>query len=167
MDINELPSNIVHKHGMMGRLHNDQKETKWIPLFLPLSEGCCIGIDSGGRWVGNSASGLIEFVSNDWYAPLLPTLECKLSDFVKELESKLSTKELPTEIANSFPFYGVVKCGLRRSSYWVERALMWLDSLPVNEEIVSLLKNASEDKGRVEQRVRQHAKRLLKKAVNK
>jgi hypothetical protein len=153
----------VKEHGVVGRPCDGGGECRWSPLLKEHADGYHLGLSSSGRWVSDSASGLIDLAARDWYAPLLPLLERELPEFTEELERALSAKGLPPELARDFPIKELIGTGLRQGSYWVEKAVAWLEDLPTAEEFIHLLKSASEDKGRVQQRVRQHAQRLLRR----
>lgn len=162
MNTHEELTIAMHESGRLGRSCDDQTELRWIPLLRLHADGHHLGLTFDTRWVADSASGLIDLAARDWYAPLLPLMERKLPDFVEELECALRVNGLPTEFARAFPFDEVIKLGLQEGSYWVERALAWLEDRPIGEELVPLLRSASEDKGRVQQGVRQHAERILR-----
>jgi hypothetical protein len=156
-------SKAIQEYGVMGRSCDGGAECRWIPLLELHADGHRLGLSSSGHWVGDSASGLIDFAAHHWYAPLLPLLERRLPEFTEELERALSVKGLSPEVARTFPFNELIGTALGQSSYWVARALAWLEGLPIAEEFIPLLKSASEDKSRVQQTVRQHAGRLLRR----
>jgi hypothetical protein len=138
---------------------------KWLPLWLFTDTGLWIGLDDQARWVIGRASNMVvhdgPFLSPGW----LPILDHDEQTAREELEFSADKYGLPAEpILAALPIDDVIALALRsKSGHWTERALMWLDSRSVRDDIREMLPDVAHSRA-AGQRARQIANRLLKRA---
>ena len=141
---------------------------RWAPLVTRPSTGeAGLGLCEDGEWVV-SASNDEELVSplRRGYLPLLEYLETSPEQFADALRNGLFAAGLPADLADQFPYEGVIQCGLSASDYWAQLAVGWLEARSAHafsERMKSLLVEAA-NSPRLSQRTRHRIQRLMKAA---
>jgi hypothetical protein len=137
---------------------------KWLPLWLFTDSGLWIGLDDQARWVigrvGNMAVRDGPSLSPSW----LPILDHDELTAREELSFSADKYGLPAEpILASLPVDDVIALALHgKSGHWTERALIWLESRSVRDDIREMQPDVARSRA-LGQKARQIANRLIQR----
>jgi hypothetical protein len=137
---------------------------RWLPLWLATDTGIWIGLDDEGRWVVGRMSGGMSVQEAPPLSPgWLAILDHDESMATAELSYGADKYGLPTsELLESLPIDDVIALALRsHSAHWTERALRWLETRKLREDIRELLPAVAASKA-AGQRARHIAQRLMR-----
>lgn len=142
---------------------------KWLPLWLFSDTGLWIGLDEQARWVVGRMAGIIVVqdalpLSPGW----LPMLDHNEATAQNELSFSADKYGLPiAPILESLPIDDVIALALdSHDPHWTERALAWLESRNVRDDIREMLPAVASSRA-AGQRARQLAKRQMKRVSDK
>lgn len=138
---------------------------QWLPLTRLAGKSYAEGVTRDGRWVVETADGLLEIDDSQFPAVVLPMMERSFDDVIADLRTAFSNIGLSDDLGLSFPINSVIACGLSTSSYWAELAINWIERLSCDsrlaDTVIPLLKTLIQDKNRQPQRTRHRARRIL------
>ena len=133
----------------------------WLPLWLISDSGLWIGLDRQARWVVGRLPGQVghptERLSPSW----LPLLNHDESVAAEELSFGAAKHNLPAGLLESVPIDDIIVLALTsNNAHWIDRALIWLESRKVRDDINEMLPTVVSSRS-ASQRARQRAKRLM------
>jgi hypothetical protein len=138
---------------------------KWLPLWLFSDTGLWIGLDEQTRWVLGRMSGSMAVQDARPLSPgWLPVLDHDERTAREELSFGAEKYGLPAEpVLESLPIDDVIALALNsNSAHWAERALTWLESRNLRDDIREMLPAVASSRA-AGQRARQMARRLMKR----
>lgn len=137
---------------------------RWLPLWLATDTGIWLGLDDKKRWVVGRMSGGISVQDAPPLSPgWLAILDHDESMAKAELSYGADKYGLPVdELLKSLPIDDIIALALRsHSAHWTERALRWLETRKLREDIRELLPAVAASKV-AGQRARHIAQRLMR-----
>jgi hypothetical protein len=136
----------------------------WLPLWLISQSGLWIGLARDGRWAIGRPSGQVAAATQKMAPGWLPLLDHDESVVKEEISDASAKYNLPVDsLLQSLPIDGIIRVALTGSNaHWIDRALIWLESRTIPEDIYELLPRVSSSKV-AGQRARQRAWRLMKR----
>jgi hypothetical protein len=138
-------------------------QIRWLPLWLVSDTGVWIGLDEEGRWVVGRMSGGLSVHNAPPLSPgWLVILDHDEEMANAELSYSASKYGLPiVELLESLPVDDVIVLALRSgNAHWTERALRWLETRKLRDDIREMLPAVVASKA-AGQRARQIARRLI------
>lgn len=137
---------------------------KWLPLWLFSDTGLWMGLNEQAQWVVGRISGNIVIQDGSTLSPgWLPMLDHDEQTAREELQFSANKFGLQAEpIFESLPIDDIILLALRgQDAHWTERALRWLESRNVRNDIREMLPEVASSRA-VGQRARHIARRLMK-----
>jgi hypothetical protein len=137
----------------------------WLPLWLISSSGLWIGIDRDARWVVGRLPGQASVFECRLSPGWLPLLDHDEPEAREEISHQSAKYDLPADqLLVSLPVDDIIVIALSTNNpHWIDRALVWLESRKIRNDISALLLSVASSRS-AGQSARQRAKRLMKRA---
>jgi hypothetical protein len=144
-------------------IREDNRIEKWIAVAKLFERDPWVGISQSGFWVRQLNNYIVVFVEENQLVGLMACLERPIKEIKALLIKGLEAINVPIEVAESFPFSGIVYTAfISKSDYWTTLAFDWLEEVTFTDLIASALLDLRDSKW-ASQRNRQKAKKFLRR----
>ena len=162
--ITELIEGLEDINWKESKLYNSDSPLFWLPVAWVFGENYCLGLSRSGYWVFefDNQINLLTDKTIDMRG-LLPCLKKAYYELIDLLEQGLKQKNLPTELAHTFPYQTLALFALKnKSDFWSSLALNWLNYIQIGKEVTVELEKVSASSWAT-QSTKQKASKLLRK----